>query len=121
LTRSSGIEFHTLNENTKLPIINILHELGHLLDSVPATNDAFSRQIEGIPEWVNDKGFVNRDILLRRFNQPVQALPDEAFDRDEYWADAFANYAADNIDLLDPIGQKMYEFVKLALKKYIYP
>ena len=117
---STGVSFHTASSNTDLPIINILHETGHLIDSVPALNNVFSNQIIGNPKWTN-KGYVDRNILLYKFPQPVQAEPlGESYDRREYWADAFANYVAGNINMSDIWGLTMYNDVRDALAPYIY-
>ena len=72
--RSTGADFHIDSTDTKLPLINILHETGHLLDMLPATNDVFSGQINGNPDWTRD-GYVDREILNNMFLQPVQARP----------------------------------------------
>jgi RHS repeat-associated protein len=123
ITDSTGVTFHAASSNTKIPIINFLHETGHLIDAVPATLDAFSGQIEGTPDWVKD-GYVDSEILGKKFNEPVQAKPmNEPYSTDEYWADAFANYVAGNINLQEPTGagQAMYDFVSGALAPYINP
>lgn len=118
-TISTGVTYHVLNGNTKIPLINFLHETGHLLNSVPALDNAFSGQIMGTPDWVKD-GYVDRDILLDMFYEPVQAIPmNEPNDPWEYWADAFANYVAGNIDLSKRRGQDMAKFVNGALGPYI--
>ena len=116
---AGGVNFHTASSNTQLPLINILHETGHLLDMVPATSDAFSSQIDGTPDWVDTDGYVDREILKNQFDQPVQAKPmNESFEVDEYWADAFANYVAGNIDMGVSSGKNMSAFVIKALAPY---
>jgi hypothetical protein len=123
ITDSTGVTFHAASSNTKIPLINFLHETGHLIDAVPATRDAFSGQIDGTPDWVKD-GYVDSEILGKQFNEPVQAKPmNEPYSTDEYWADAFANYVAGNINLQEPTGagQAMYDFVSGALAPYINP
>jgi hypothetical protein len=117
---STGTDFHVAESNTGIPAINFLHETGHVLNMVPATQNAFSSQITGTPLWVRD-GYVDRDILGKKFREPVQAIPmNEPNDTGEYWADAFANYMADNIDLSYPAGLDMANFVRDALAPYIY-
>ena len=119
-TSPLGVDFHTASSNTELPSINILHETGHLLDMVPTTSDVFSNPLaEEKPSWVDKNGYVDRSLLLNKFYQPVQAKPlGEAYDPSEYWADAFANYVADNINLNIPNGSSMYSDVNLELDPY---
>lgn len=99
-----------------------MHETGHLLDI--KLNNAFSSQIFATPGWVDQDGYVDRDLLGRMFTQPVQARPlGESWDVDEYWADAFANYVAGNIDLEESTGeaQNMYDYVFGVLYPYTKP
>ena len=118
-TRSTGVKYHVASSSTQLPLVNFLHETGHLLDNVPATEDVFSGQVPTTPTWVKD-GYVDRGILGRKFSEPVQAIPmNEPNSPGEYWADAFANYVADNIDLMKSAGQGMYNFVAAALAPYV--
>ncbi len=126
ITDSTGVNFHVANSNTEIPEINFLHETGHLLDSVPATENVFSGPLEGsTPTWVKN-GYVNSELLIDKSGQPVQAIPmgEKGMPR-EYWADAFANYVDDNI-LTGPLdftgeGQLMYDYVFGALKPYVNP
>jgi RHS repeat-associated protein len=130
LTTGTGITFYSSSSNLHIPIVNFLHESGHLLDAVPSTLDVFSdpfRSNKGgaTPTWVKD-GYVNRDLLGNMFTQPVQAKPmNEPNSPNEYWADAFANYVANNIKTgpLDPTGegQQMYDYVYRALYPYANP
>jgi RHS repeat-associated protein len=118
-TASTGVTYHVASSSTQLPSINFLHETGHLLDNVPATEDVFSNQVPTTPTWVKD-GYVDRGILRGKFNEPVQAIPmNEPNQPGEYWADAFANFVADNINLSKLSGQDMYDFVTAALAPYI--
>jgi len=123
-TFADRVEYHVLDGNTKLPLINFLHETGHLLDFVPATYNVFSDPLRyGTPTWVKD-GYVDKYLLGDKFNQPVQSIPmNEPNDPNEYWADAFANYVAGNINLAEPTGegQKMYDYVFGALNPYANP
>ncbi len=109
----SGVVFHTYRSDTKIPLINFLRETGHMIDY--SKNNGYSNPLKNTPTWVKD-GYVNRELLGDMFRQPVQALPmGEAYQPTEYWADAFGNFAADNILLKeqDPTGngQKMYDYV----------
>jgi hypothetical protein len=114
-TYPTGIVFHVSASYIQIPLINFFHETGHLLNSVPATDNVFSNQIPERPTWVKD-GYVDREILGNRFTEPVQAKPmNESYIPKEYWADAFANYMAGNINLAKPAGSDMYNFVSGAL------
>ncbi len=112
------VAFHVASNNTIIPMINFLHETGHVINFRYA--NAFSGQINGDPDWT-DEGFVDSDILVDKTSEPVQALPEEAYSSDEYWADAYANYIIDNINLLEDAGKQMSDFVKNALDPYINP
>jgi hypothetical protein len=126
-TEPTGITFHVADSSTNLPDINIFHEMGHLLDSVPATNDVFSDPLrDTTPDWVDSEGFVNKNLLLGKIYQPIQSKliyntdgkRSEAFHPNEYWADAFANYMAGNIDLGKTAGQQMHNYVRDALSSF---
>lgn len=82
----------------------------------------FSGSLPDDPSWVKD-GYVNSDILLGKLMQPVQAkyIENESYDAYEYWADAFANYVAGNINLGDTIGVAMAADVENALNPYTHP
>ena len=113
---STGVTYYSSYSSVKLPIINILHETGHLLNFVPATNNVFSDPLKAKLEWVGDDGYVRRDILGDMFFEPVQSRPmKEPNNPWEYWADAFGNYMAGNIDLSDPLGSDMANYVSGAL------
>ncbi len=123
-TNSMGVTYHTFDANTKLPLINFLHETGHLLDSVPASANVFSGPLKGTtPNWVDSNGYVDANLLLGNLDQPVQAkyISGEDFDINEYWADAFANYMAGNIDSSNPAGKDMHDYVTGALSTYANP
>lgn len=66
-------------------------------------------------------GFVDNKILLGKVDEQIQALPEERDSPGEYWADSFANYIIDNIDLLKDAGEQMSGFLKNALDPYINP
>jgi RHS repeat-associated protein len=128
ITTSSGVTFHVAGTDTQIPLVNFLHETSHLIDAVPATKDLFSGSLPTKPTWVKD-GFVDERILLGNLAQPVQAKyildangkQTEAYSRDEYWADAFANYVADNINVKRPAGAAMVTDVVNALNQYHTP
>ncbi len=120
ITNETGVDFHTASSSTKLPNTNILHETGHLLDMVPSTRNVFSGPLAGNkPSWIDKDGYVDSNLLLNKLSEPVQAKPlGEAFDPNEYWADAFANYIADNINLSIPNGNTMSSDINLDLTSY---
>ena len=122
ITDPTGVTFHAASSNTIIPLTNFLHETGHLMDFVPTTNDVFSGGLPENPDWVKD-GYVNSELLLGKLTEPVQAkyIANEAYLPTEYWADAFANYVAGNINLADPRGRAMAQDVSDALKPYINP
>jgi len=127
ITTSTGVTFYVSAFYVSIPSINFFHETGHLLDSVPGTKDVFSDPLNPLkggatPTWVGEDGYVMRDILGLIFKDPVQAKPmNEPYDPNEYWADAFGNYMAGNIDLSDAEGLKMYHYVQRALYPYAKP
>jgi len=121
ITDSTGVTFHVASPNTKIPLTNFLHEASHLIDAVPATKDAFSGSLPEKATWIED-GYVNDDLLLGKLVEPVQAKPmNEPYYRDEYWADAFANYVANNIDLNQAAGLDMATDVTNAFQPFINP
>jgi hypothetical protein len=117
-TDGTRVTFYSSNASLKIPSINFLHETGHLLDSVPASHNVFSDPLRNAtPKWVKN-GYVNSELLGNMFAQPVQAIPMiEPNNANEYWADAFANYVAGNINLAEATGegQKMFDYVNGAL------
>jgi hypothetical protein len=130
--KPNGVDFYVENSNTLIPETNFLHETGHLIDFVPPTANVFSGPITADRNNPSNNpgctknGYVNSELLLGKLIEPVQAINmGEAYDTDEYWADAFANYVADNI-LTGPLdvtgeGQKMYNYVFLALNPQLNP
>ncbi len=125
ITNSTGVIFYSSSVSLRIPLINFIHETGHLLDMVPTTAKEFSGQLKADrgyapnnPNWTRD-GYVDSTLLVDQSGEPVQALPmGEDYDTYEYWADAFANYLTDNIDVSQPAGQEMYNFVDGSLAPY---
>lgn len=117
---STGLTFYLRYTSGQIPLVNFLHETGHLLNMVPATANVFTGQIPANPTWVDEDGYVDSNIVGTKLgNQPIQARPmGEAFDTGEYWADAFANFVATNIDLSTIGGKDMNRFVSDALAPY---
>ena len=89
---------------------------------LPATNNVFSGNLPENPSWVKN-GYVNSELLLGKLAEPVQAryIAYEDYDPNEYWADAFANYVAGNINKKTKAGMDMAEDVAKALQPYINP
>ncbi|MDX9993406.1 MAG: RHS repeat-associated core domain-containing protein [Anaerolineales bacterium] len=124
----SGVTFHVADSTVEIPMINFLHETAHLLDSRPATRNVFSGSLPDKPSWVVN-GFVYEEILLGKIAQPVQSKyivdkngkQTESYSPNEYWADAFANYVGDNIDLEQSAGAALAADVANALNPYINP
>jgi hypothetical protein len=110
--------------------MNIYHEFGHLIDSLPGKMfDVFTNALEaeGDTSYVAGNGYLNENALIksRVTDDPnyasVQAIQASDNTSSEQWADIFANYVAGNIDLSQPAGPgaAMYEFVTGALAPYI--
>jgi RHS repeat-associated protein len=125
-TSADGIEFEVRSGYVS-PYANIYHEIGHLLDAVPDTYNAFSDQLPANSEWINQ---VNKRVdytflLQSTIVDPVYTYGQDAVqDRSavnysnkswEQWADTFSNYVASNI----PQGTAMYRFVSDALAPFI--
>jgi RHS repeat-associated protein len=125
-TTSTGVTYFSSNASLNIPLINFIHETGHLIDMVPATANIFSGQLiadsgyaPNNPSWTKD-GYVDITLLVIQSGQPVQALPmGEAYVPAEYWADAFANYVTGNIDVSPTAGLDMYNFVSEAINSYL--
>jgi len=125
----TGINFYSSNSSSiVIPVVNFLHETAHLLDNQPATLNVFSdplRPATTHPTWVDDNGYVDIRLLLGKIKgQPIQAIPmGEHDDANEYWADAFANYVAGNINVAEVTGAglDMYNYVHDALEPYANP
>jgi RHS repeat-associated protein len=122
-----SIQFFTKGTDA-LRQINIFHEVGHLLNSVPGFDDKFSSQITN-PSWVHleptEKNglqpVINPDALrVLRVQDPNYGTVGarQTFNNwgpREEWADAFANYVAGNIDMTSSEGQDMAGFVSGVL------
>jgi len=127
-TSGTTVTFYTIG-NAAIRQMNIYHEFGHLIDSLPGSMyDAFTNALlgEGSPSYIIN-GYLNPDALINLSikNDPnyakVQAIQASGPGVNEQWADIFANYVAGNIDRSDPSGpgMAMYTFVTSALAPYI--
>jgi len=117
-TSNLTIDFYV---TTIMPLQNIYHEFGHLLNNVPGLKDKFTNAItnEGNPSWVDSDKKINvmalkSDTLTNDPNYPFNVQARQAFSNfgpGEQWADAFANYVAGNINLNSPQGADMNTFI----------
>ncbi len=121
----SGIEFFTIGD-AALRQMNIYHEVGHLLDNVPKFKDVFTNAVESLdnPNWVASDGRINPKALKSitiasdpNYSNVEARQTFSNFGPSEQWADAFANYVAGNIKLVQPDspGMNMYSFVTNTL------
>jgi hypothetical protein len=124
----SGVDFFTKGTQP-LRQQNIFHETGHLLDNTSGTWNVFTAAVsrENNPSWVSEN-LINPSALNSTSitNDPnygiVQAR--QTYNNpgpSEQWADAFANYVANNIDLTSPEGMDMNNFITSTLSPYIHP
>lgn len=113
---------------TTIPLQNLYHEFGHILNNLPGRDNAFSGALGGLddPSFITDANVLDKSALISPIvNDPyrgphigaIQALPLTRTDSKEQWADIFANYVAGNIDLSKPAGPglDMYNFVTSVL------
>jgi hypothetical protein len=122
-----SIQFFTKGTDA-LRQINIFHEVGHLLNSVPGYDDKFSGQITN-PSWVslemtkndglqpviNPKALTNPRVNDPNYGTVGARQTFNGWGPREQWADAFANYVAGNINMARSEGQDMASFVTGAL------
>ena len=126
LVEPTGVDFYTLGSQA-LRQMNIFHEVGHLLDNVPGMWNVFTNAVdyEEGPSWVSN------DIISARALKSDYIYDDPNYDQvqarqtfshygpSEQWADAFANFVARNINMNNPEGMDMYNFITRVLKPYI--
>jgi hypothetical protein len=114
--------------NTTIPLQNLYHEFGHVLNNLPGRDNAFSDALDNLhdPSFITDANVLDKSALKSQIvNDPyrgphvgaIQALLKTRTDPKEQWADIFANYAAGNIDLSKPSGPglDMYNFITSEL------
>lgn len=115
-TDGTHITFFTTG-NRSIYTMNFYHEFGHLMNSLPGKDNIFSNQLAALKEpsfIINNH--VNTNALLGNFAEPIQASTGEVT---EQWGDVFANYAAGNINVNNPAGAAMYEFISPALDVFL--
>lgn len=124
------ITFYTRN-NSAIPQMNIFHEFGHLIDSLPGPLfDVFSNDLDDeanksmlvLGGYINENALLSSRVADSNYPNRIQAIQaSKADDVNEQWADIFANYVAGNIDMTDPNGPgiAMDAFVRGALSQHI--
>jgi len=126
-TAGTTVTFYTMG-NAAIRQMNIYHEFGHLIDSLPGKMyDVFTEALknEGSPNYIGSNGYLNPSALNSDYitNDPnyasVQALQASKNTPAEQWADIFANYIAGNIKLNTSQGRDMNDFVIDVLAPYI--
>jgi hypothetical protein len=126
-THDKTITFYTKG-NAAIRQMNIYHEFGHLIDSLPGKMfDVFTKALEaeGNPGYVAENRYLNTNALIqsRVTDDPnyasVQAIQASDNTSSEQWADIFANYVAGNINPASIQGQAMNTFVTKVLTPYI--
>jgi len=116
--RTSGttVDFYA---DSLVPLENIYHEFGHVLNSLPDRDNMFSNLITGDESFINEYGYVDRNALINKADRFVQASTNEVT---EQWADIFLNYVSGNINMNTTQGQEMNNFIRNALvTNYITP
>ncbi len=129
----SGIDFYTLNNDT-LRQMNVYHEVGHLLDNVPALKDVFTNEVAG-QVFEDDAGnylfggsgvgkisysTLKSPSVYDPNHGTAEALQHRSTDPSEQWADMFANYVAGNIQT-EGGGGMMLTAVQLYLIRHVNP
>jgi RHS repeat-associated protein len=126
LTTDTTVTFYT-TKGQNLRYQNLYHETGHVLDNMPGHKDQYSTAVrtldQGNPRFLTPKGYISsRSLNSYSVTEPHGASsaalqhPARVGDPDvdwgsEQWADIFANYVAGNINLAEPGGVQMYNFV----------
>jgi len=106
-TSGTTVDFYA---DSLVPLENIYHEFGHVLDSLPGKNNIFSSQLHN-PSFIKNN-VVNTDALISSADKFRQH---SSGDVTEQWADVFLNYVAENINQDSPEGADMYRFITGAL------
>lgn len=118
-THGSTVDFYITN---KLSLINIYHEFGHVLNSLPGKDDAFSNAPNiNNPDFLDDYGYLDTQALINKnasiYYQHAMSVfgDDKVTAQREHWGDMFANYVAGNIDLAASEGRAMNGFIETTL------
>ncbi len=121
--------FHT---NMVNPVINMLHEIGHVMDNV--WQDYFTTELKNTT-FTDEKGqflagwdgksyhklnMIDKDnyVRVKALKAPMfqgadawQQRGDRGYPWNEDWADIFSNYFTQNINQNDVLGSQMLDFV----------
>jgi hypothetical protein len=118
-TGTKYIDFET-GGSFPSPYINIFHEVGHLIDANSEGGNHFSNALTHYNHtWIAQDGKINLIALLNPdVSDPYWTTGQDALQGtnysgttpDEQWADTFANYVAGNINMVEDIGNDMYNF-----------
>jgi hypothetical protein len=127
---SRTVTFYTIGE-AFIRQMNIYHEFGHVLNSLPGKDNTFSNALGNLdqPSFINKNGFLNEDAFLnpQKVSDPnygplsVKAIQHGSTDPKEQWADIFANAMAGNINVKTEQGADMYMFIIGELTRVISP
>ena len=124
-TGTSSITFYATG--TTNPIINMLHEFGHLSDNT--WSDYFTNALEKVQFIDSEGNYIAgwdgkkyksliasevRDFALKSPNFEGQDAWQQRGGTPHWedWADIFSNYIIDNINQNDVLGRQLYDFAK---------
>jgi len=130
-TVGTNITFYTQGD-AAIRQMNIYHEFGHLIDSLPGKDNQYSNQLGAldhpgfiVDNHINSAALISGNPYDPNYGIRTQAKQASSGAVTEQWADVFANYVAGNIDLSHPNGpgSEMDDFVRgvLGLKYPKYP
>ncbi|MCC6271069.1 MAG: hypothetical protein IT190_07315 [Microbacteriaceae bacterium] len=128
---SNVVDFYT---NSTIPIQNLYHEFGHVLDN--STGDAFTTPLGATVHqstageyWFggNSAGFLSSGQLFNNANVDdpyygplsVSAIQDNNGTANEQWGDIWANYVAGNINQNIPGGAELHNWITTQLTPFI--
>jgi len=123
-TSKNRISFFA-NKNVN-PVINILHEFGHVVDNL--WDDSFTNSLEKVAFRMNEAFFggwngmvylgLRRDIIRTKVLKQSRVAGGDAWQQRggtahwEDWADIFSNAMLDNINGENEVGQQILNFVE---------
>lgn len=130
-THDKTITFNTIGSSA-IPQMNIFHEFGHLIDSLPGSLfDVFSNDLKADPNYsmlvlggyINGNALLDYRVVDSNYPLKIQAIQaSKANNINEQWADIFANYVAGNINMTSLEGQVMHEFVTRTFRQnHVFP
>jgi hypothetical protein len=115
-TTRSTIDFYV---TTIMPLQNLYHEFGHVLNNLPGKDNYFSDALQNYENrsfitagQLDPAALVSANVVDPNYGSPDPlAIQHASTDAKEQWADIFANYVAGNINLDSPQGRHMYNFI----------